>query len=58
MTRKQAKKTTTPKHPKWMLHKMGLHMKAYCHDTKKEYLDAPNFKRAIVMLMMRTGWTL
>ena len=40
MTRKQAKKTTKITHAKWTAHKMGLHMKDYCHDAKRQYLDA------------------
>ena len=37
---------------------MGLHMKDYCHDAKKEYLDAANYKKATARLTTRTGWTL
>ena len=57
MTRKQAKKKATPK-PKWTSHRIGLHMKDYCHDAKKEYLDAKNYKKATARLTTRTGWTL
>ena len=55
MTRKQTKKTT---HIRWTSHKMGLHVKEYCHDAKKEYLDAENYKKATARLSTRTGWTL
>ena len=33
-------------------------MEDYCHDAKKEYLDADNYKKATARLTTRTGWTL
>ena len=60
MTRKQAKKTMTPKHPKWTSQKMALHnvMKEYCNDAKQQYLDVESFKKVTARLTTRTGWKL
>ena len=58
MTRKQAKKTTKITHEKWTSHKIGLHMKGYCHVAKRQYLDAKSYKKATARLTTRTRWTL
>ena len=62
MTRKKARKTTkkvTKKIiTKWHIGKMKAHVREYCHDAEKEYLDQENFKKMTARLTTRTGWKL
>ena len=59
MTRKKAQKTTKKiTHVKWTTHKMGLHVKEYCHNAAKDYLDEENYKKMTARLTTRTGWKL
>jgi hypothetical protein len=58
MTRKKAQKTTKKiTHVKWTTHKMDLHVKEYCHNAAKDYLDEEHYKKAVRRLTTRTGWT-
>ena len=57
MTRTKARQTKKPM-PRWTSHRIGLHMREYCHDAKKQYLDAENYKKATARLTTRTGWSL
>ena len=56
MTRKKAKNTTRIVHARWTEHKMTLHLKDYCNDAKRQYLDADSYKKATARLTTRTGW--
>jgi hypothetical protein len=41
---------------KWTTAGIDLHIKSYCKDAKKEYLDAESYKQMTAYLTTRTGW--
>ena len=59
-TREQAKQKAASRWngKKWTTGGMDLHIKSYCKDAKKEYLDAASYKQMTAYLTTRTGWTI